>query len=1015
MEGQFNMSLTWSTATGSVYEELTATLSFNDDDVNLIYVDWGDGESSKLSEANYQWVNMNEPNGTIDLKHTYTAAHLTGFKPIVQTVTSKGYVSRYYGYDTTADVTPYTQDTSVERVYINDSAPTAIMRVENRTVKSGIDNSIFEEGPKLIYLTIPPLISQSDIANVSNPQLEVEVLLSTGLYNATGSSMGVDVGRTLSYKKLSFTTSAAGTGMYDILSGASVSGASVLKVLSVKYLNPRPATKSYTNYDTYNKLKLFVVASGTNGNFYPVTYVSAGSPYKKTDDLSRYSTLDFSQSRAAASNALIPTSGPYGYRYDNGKSWFNPIDQWAIDSVAVNEGNTFTDTTQVRTTVIPVNYTYMPQPTMFDDTAIISSGNSLAFSNSSSAYWFTSGSLGDTDNQATRTDQFAVDDFGRFYDQYHFVRNTAQSNYGYLSSLSGNRVQATIFSPASAWADIATSPYVTVNQALSPNSWANGSGTSTVLSAINSGTVTDFEGNTNENAKFYMTLLMPKKTNKFFLNFSNYAQGLQYDATSSSNKRLGIGGIYYLNVKNSGTVKQDCFWEPLEFEDTTKITKEVRDTTNGKYSVSGTSFAKSGYISFDMPSGWDAINWKTICGGVYNDGGVADTSPPNNWIFPTASTDISVTGTVDATGTATGYGKWINLSGTDASKVTLKQALGFHPDGAAQMGAWKYIFYCTSGTASGAAYWIASGASNGWDGYNDIKLHFGETGTALVPNAPELSGILEGVVRRINSYEVMDGAWKGTSGTTADTIVPVGLNGGFYDAGANAYVNNTWNAASENVATFDGTIGPDWDTEDLYALKVVFDGESSAAAAEGTVGGAPVLNNIFAANEAYTALIKEVDDSAYSLNTLPITSDISYAREGAFYKVITRKGKVFITKTGIAMQEIGFTSVALGDESTATVATTAVDSLYGYLHIVRRLYEENVRAYWDEQQKDGTYVRLWGIITNVQETAGVGGPRSIKEYSFDMTIEEIALLDNDGKLMTNIFPLGGVKDERNFT
>jgi len=1005
------MSLTWNTATGSVYDELTATLSFNDDDVNLIYVDWGDGESSKLSEANYQWVNMNEPNGTIDLKHTYTAAHLTGFKPIVQTVTSKGYVSRYYGYNTTADVTPYTQDTSVERVYINDSAPTAIMRVENRTVKSGIDNSIFEEGPKLIYLTIPPLISQSDIANVSNPQLEVEVLLSTGLYNATGSSMGVDVGRTLSYKKLSFTTSAAGTGMYDILSGASVSGASVLKVLSVKYLNPRPTTKSYTNYDIYNKLKLFVVASGTNGNFYPVTYVSAGSPYKKTDDLSRYSTLDFSQSRAAASNALIPTSGPYGYRYDNGKSWFNPIDQWAIDSVAVGAGNTFTDATQVRTTVIPVSYTYMPQPIRFDDVPIISSGNSLAFSNSSSAYWFTSGSLGDTDNQATRTDQFAVDDFGRFYDQYHFVRNTAQSNYSYLSSLSGNRVQATIFSPAPAWSDITTSPYVTVNQALSPNSWANGSGTSSVLAVINSGTVTDFEGNTNENAKFYMTLLMPKKTNKFFLNFSNYAQGLQYDATSSSNKRLGIGGIYYLNVQNSGTITQDCFWKPLEFEDTTKVTKEIRDTTNGKYSISGASFSKSGYISFDMPSDWDAISYQTICGGVYNDSGSAPGGP---WVFPTASTDISVTGSVNATGTATGYGDWVNWSGSTASVTTLNDALGSTTVGAAQMGNWKYIFYCTSGAASGAAYWIASGASDGWDGSSNIKLHFGETGTALVPwgSGSGISGTLEGVIRRINAYEVMDGAFKGTSGTTANTIVPVGLN--YYNSGT--YMNNTWNGAGENsVAIFDGSNGPDWDTEDLYALKVVFDGESPASETTGSVGAAPAINNIFAANESHTAIIKEVDDSAYSLNSLPLTSDIQYGRAGAFYKVITRKGKVFIAKTGIEMQEIGLSSVALGDETSATVSGTAVSSLYGYLHIVRRLYEDNVRVYWDHKQKDGTYVRLWGIITKVDETSGTGGPRRVVEYNFNMAVEDIALLDDSGEMMTNIFPLGGVQDERNFT
>ena len=107
------------------------------------------------------------------------------------------------------------------------------------------------------------------------------------------------------------------------------------------------------------------------------------------------------------------------------------------------------------------------------------------------------------------------------------------------------------------------------------------------------------------------------------------------------------------------------------------------------------------------------------------------------------------------------------------------------------------------------------------------------------------------------------------------------------------------------------------------------------------------------------------------------------------------------------MQTIGFTSVALGDESSATVSSTAVDSLYGYLHKVRRLYEENVRVYWDHKQKDGTYVRLWGIITNVDESSGTGGPRRVVEYTFNMDVEEIALLDNSGTFMSDIFPLGG--------
>ena len=74
-----------------------------------------------------------------------------------------------------------------------------------------------------------------------------------------------------------------------------------------------------------------------------------------------------------------------------------------------------------------------------------------------------------------------------------------------------------------------------------------------------------------------------------------------------------------------------------------------------------------------------------------------------------------------------------------------------------------------------------------------------------------------------------------------------------------------------------------------------------------------------------------------------------------------------------------------------------------------------MRVYCDEKQKDGTYVRFWGIITNVNETHGISGPRNIRTYNFEMAIEEIALLDDSGELMTDIFPLGGIKDERDFT
>lgn len=71
--------------------------------------------------------------------------------------------------------------------------------------------------------------------------------------------------------------------------------------------------------------------------------------------------------------------------------------------------------------------------------------------------------------------------------------------------------------------------------------------------------------------------------------------------------------------------------------------------------------------------------------------------------------------------------------------------------------------------------------------------------------------------------------------------------------------------------------------------------------------------------------------------------------------------------------------------------------------------------YWDEIQKDGTYVRFWGLITNVNETRTTGGPRAIVNYTFTMVVKDIALITNKGLLMTDRFPLGGLKYERDYS
>ena len=71
--------------------------------------------------------------------------------------------------------------------------------------------------------------------------------------------------------------------------------------------------------------------------------------------------------------------------------------------------------------------------------------------------------------------------------------------------------------------------------------------------------------------------------------------------------------------------------------------------------------------------------------------------------------------------------------------------------------------------------------------------------------------------------------------------------------------------------------------------------------------------------------------------------------------------------------------------------------------------------YWDEQQKDGTYIRFWGIVTYVSDTRAAMGPRSVVNYTFNMTVEEIAIYDGNIEMITDVYPLGGIEDVRAYS
>jgi len=1008
------------TSTGDVNTEVYAKLSFRNNDIRAVYVDWDDGVSNKKTEANYQWVTSDEPISDVVVSHTYTASG--AFNPVVQTVNSAGFVSKYYSKDSSnTDVSPFEQLTTVSGVTISDTKATGIMRVENTTVKSGINNSIFQkEGPKLIYAICAPTLTSTEMGYAGTIKLELEMEIANSTTHKaalTGGKVSSGFSTVIQKQTVALSTPASKTGLQDFIGV----GESVNRVLSVKYLNPKLTGSDATDYTknaALNNLKIFIVAIGDDDLIYPITYVTAGSPIKKAEDRDRFITMDFSQSRAAASNV-----DPNYYFYDNGNGWFS-VDRWTESS------SKFTNTTRQTNSTKQVNYTYSPRPDGIGGYA--NTGATGKFTRpfgtgatDSNAKWIYESA------QAERTNQFAVDDFGRFYDTYHLVRNSMEpsSSASNVSSISGNKVTIARITPVlnftsatlgtkfdiTGTTGVRTADYTT---AAFDNVASNSGKVS--LSGCNTQVFQDGASSAaDRNANEYLIALWDAKTNKIFFQCTPWWSG-SADRVAGTNisdgiRGLKIAGVSYLRADNYQEVTQNLEWKPLKFEDTTASTIEYRDATGDDDYVSvSNSFTKSGFVSFDMPSDWQAVKMEDLYGGTMYTGTSASDNynPINNANKATdvsgSYTTVKFLATCSALSTAhTTYGKCLTLTGSAISGAM--DDIGT----AADVGAFKYMAEIVTDTGSdidGQNMWVVKITDNGpedytdgWDGDDELYLQFGATtGSNYVePTANDVYNI---IIKRINFYDVLPGNSKvkkvGAEMLPVDAGVAAKFPNKFgfndYTAGAGLGLKNAWSGSAK------------------YPLLITLSGNTADVGT--TDRTSPEIWNVLDATEGHVAVIKEIDDSAYNLNSLAITSDISIGRSANYFRAITRKGKTFIVKTGINLSTVGFTSVALGDESSATAFDDhGPSTLYGHLHKARKLQAESVDVYWDEKQKDGTYVRFWGVITDVTETRGTGGPRAIMNFSFNMAIKDIALIDTAGNLMTDRYPLGGIANERDYT
>ena len=975
------MGLSWTPASANVYTQVSGTITFNDDDVQWVYVDWDDGEDNSLEYAINQWERLETDGNSITLDHTYTKAGT--FYPVLRTINSQGFISKYLysGGKVTNLPKPQETVTGINGITISDGNPTSVMRIENKEVLSGIDNNIFEEGPKDIYIMIPPLLSDAEKATMQSCMLEITGVMSAVIYNdklpggspASYNDTEYGVEKTIITKSFDIDIAATSPSSSPASMLFPLVGGMFSKILEVRWTNPKMISTTKSVVNNYNKLKLFLIAQSDDGNWYPITYVTNGDPVVIADDVKRNVTLDFSQSRAKASNKSISY-----YKYDSGKVWFEPNFQWQQSS-----STKLNDNTKTTDAIVKKGYTYYTQPNGLMGSGSIT-GKSVVGFYSGNAWSYGTG----VDSYAMLRDQFPINEFNQLYNQYSLARVEAVSDSTKYSGLDTFKALYRIHptsTPSGSDGYYITNP----GSSLSPSqtsihtsgSWLNGSGNAINTTTWNVGPFFENDGSTARVASEYSMMTNETKFGKVFINNTMYSPEMQSNLAYNSGSN--IAGVYYLRVTNEiagNKATQKAEWVPLKFEDTTKIEKEYRDSSNSTYVNKSNTMSRSGYIEFDIPDDWyNVTHVSGLTGGFFG----------NTTEVKGTTSDWSIAVNADYGGTAAPsvsrpFSEWILTGATGLSGYTNEQ-----------LGGYKYIYQInTAANAAdqGKVFWVVSGnVAN-----NKLYLSKG-SGLSISTTA---GGALTGYLRRINIYEVFDAASKvsdngNVPNVTGIPAIPYHYNW-MFASGTGAGQKMT----TEVKNNFRG-----------YPLKIVVSGASNHFISGTTQPGWQPWN-MFPIAQSDSQIIVQKDNTAYDLSYLEITSDIAVAYAGTYYQAITKGGKVFITRTGTPIQNINFGGTALGDESQFKFNDDFTS--YGTLRLLKRMQSESVRVMWDEVQKDGTYVRFFGYVTTVTQSHGVDGPRAPVAFSFNMAIEEICLLDATGVLMSSVIPLGGVKDATNF-
>ena len=965
--------VTWDNADKQVYTTVTGTATFLDNDVRKLFVDWDDGKNQTLKDGVNQWINLEKPSNTATITHTYTQ---TGtFNPVLRTVNGDGFVSKYYGSSSTnSDLAPYEQVTRIDGVHIYDNDPLADIKVENKNVLSGIDNTIFEEGPKRIWIQVAPTVASGTSTDLTGAtlKLEVEAVKAVPNYNTTNTDFGYET-KIVTIQKSFLLNDRAGSDTPEGGTELQLTPDKLTKILKVKLLTPK-LDISDTLVQEFNQLKIFLTGQGNDGLWYPITYITNGDPIKDVEDSRRIVTTDYGQSRARASNVLLEY-----YHFDNGKVFWQPKQQWQASTSAGPDRLYFTDATKTDDIIRKEQYTYYARPDGLKGTNYINSVSSAAAFYSGNAWLYDN--TGKTDYVRN---QFLINEFNQFYDYNHLVRMTTTATSTSGSSLNKFDMLFRIQPSAVGTGEEAYFVNKTAStQDMTTNAYYNKS-TYPVSSSEWDVSYTNGVGSVR-NASSYYIMGNTNKTNKIFINSSPYVKNLMTDLNNLES--ITIAGVYYLRLTNDvygDKFSQRAEWIPLKFEDGTKVEKIYRDSSEETFTTKSSSLAKSGYITFDMPNDWSQVSVSDLSGGIFRASGAALSS---NYTIGDYSKPLKALAVQPALVNTSPF-KTIQLNGS-----SITDNLSDYTDD--DIGGFKYMLQASGGSHDGEVYWVASGnISSG--------ILYVASGTDM-PSNPLGTGTPNFIIRRINVYDVFEGASK-----TSNTGSPPNWE-------------NTPHSAYQYTFMFKDTVGTDYELpranvgtkfQNIYPLRIVLSGTTLNNNAAITTPPHAEIWNMLPYNSSSAQTITQKDNTAYDLNYMAVTSDISVSYAGTFYQAITKGGKVFVVRTGTPIQNITFGGTAMGDES--SFSYSAEYTSYYTLRKLRRAQAYNTRVMWDEQQKDGTYVRYFGFVTNVTEKHQVTGRRATKPYTFTMVVQEICLIDEGGNLMSDIEPLGGIPDARRF-